>query len=515
MAWEDELFALLDDLEPQAEAAYDAEREAELADRSRAEYAAVTLASRLMASVGRPVDARRRRRRPGGGPAGSGSATAGCCSRRGPGGQDWVVAAGRRCATVQGRLGALGARSWPGRRSPGSASGSALRRLADAGGALRGAPARREPSRGGGAAGGRDFVEVAVGGGRERAGALRPRWPRSPAGTDRAARAGPWLRSRRCRTAGARRRQRAPALAAGRPARRSSSIASMMCLRTIVRGSRSLQLEVGVLGAELGAQLVAGAVGEACGPGAGTGRPAGPARAVARARRRGPRRRRSPPAPAGRLRTRVRTYWSASGRAAYRPDRGRAVERVGDPARAPGRPARSGRTPRSACRRRRPRAATCRAGSARAPGRRTRTAPTASRRPGSPPPEPKISSRCSGPQCGQGRKLMFSTTPTTRWCIIEAIVPARSATSAAASCGVVTTTTSALGRCWPSEMRDVAGAGRQVEEQHVEVAPVDVGEHLHERPVEHRAAPGDDLVAARLEHADRDHRDARRASGPA
>ena len=48
---------------------------------------------------------------------------------------------------------------------------------------------------------------------------------------------------------------------------------------------------------------------------------------------------------------------------------------------------------------------------------------------------------------------MFSTTPTTRWCIIEAIVPARSATSAAASCGVVTTTiTSAFGRCWPSEM---------------------------------------------------------------
>ena len=34
---------------------------------------------------------------------------------------------------------------------------------------------------------------------------------------------------------------------------------------------------------------------------------------------------------------------------------------------------------------------------------------------------------------------MFSTTPTTRWCIIDAIVPARSATSAAASCGVVTT----------------------------------------------------------------------------
>ena len=35
MAWEEQLFALLDDLEQQAEALYDAEREAELADRSR------------------------------------------------------------------------------------------------------------------------------------------------------------------------------------------------------------------------------------------------------------------------------------------------------------------------------------------------------------------------------------------------------------------------------------------------------------------------------------------------
>lgn len=55
MAWEDELFALLDDLEQQAEALYDAERGAELADRSRAEYRQVSLASRLMASVGADV----------------------------------------------------------------------------------------------------------------------------------------------------------------------------------------------------------------------------------------------------------------------------------------------------------------------------------------------------------------------------------------------------------------------------------------------------------------------------
>lgn len=55
MAWEEKLFAALDDLEQQAEALFEAERAAELADRSRAEYGAVTLASRLMASVGEEV----------------------------------------------------------------------------------------------------------------------------------------------------------------------------------------------------------------------------------------------------------------------------------------------------------------------------------------------------------------------------------------------------------------------------------------------------------------------------
>lgn len=52
MAWEEQLFAVLDDLEQQAAALYGAERDAELADRSRAAYAEVTLEARLMASVG-------------------------------------------------------------------------------------------------------------------------------------------------------------------------------------------------------------------------------------------------------------------------------------------------------------------------------------------------------------------------------------------------------------------------------------------------------------------------------
>jgi hypothetical protein len=56
MRWEDELFALFDDLEGQAAALYDADREAELADRTRAEYHHVTLAGRLAASVGATVE---------------------------------------------------------------------------------------------------------------------------------------------------------------------------------------------------------------------------------------------------------------------------------------------------------------------------------------------------------------------------------------------------------------------------------------------------------------------------
>jgi len=51
MNWDEQLFAVLDDLEQQAESLYDAERVAEVADRSRAEYGAVSLVSRLMASL--------------------------------------------------------------------------------------------------------------------------------------------------------------------------------------------------------------------------------------------------------------------------------------------------------------------------------------------------------------------------------------------------------------------------------------------------------------------------------
>jgi hypothetical protein len=51
VSWEEQLFSALDDLEQQAEALYDAERDLDLADRSRSEYAQVTMDSRLMASL--------------------------------------------------------------------------------------------------------------------------------------------------------------------------------------------------------------------------------------------------------------------------------------------------------------------------------------------------------------------------------------------------------------------------------------------------------------------------------
>jgi hypothetical protein len=128
MAWEEELFAVLDDLEQQAEALYDAERGLELADRSRSEYQQVTLASRLMASMGSDLvlDVR-----------GVGAVT-GTLERVGTGwcllhgsGQDWIVPVGA----------VLVVRGASERSSPEVAwspvtrlgLGSALRRLADAG----------------------------------------------------------------------------------------------------------------------------------------------------------------------------------------------------------------------------------------------------------------------------------------------------------------------------------------------------------------------------------------------
>ena len=126
--WEERLFAFLDDLEGRAEALYDAERDTDLADRSRAEYASVTLAGRLMASLGSDVVLEVL----GAGPV------AGVLQRVGPdwclahgAAQDWIV----RSAAVVSLEGASGRAVPEVAWSPVAqlGFGSALRRLADAG----------------------------------------------------------------------------------------------------------------------------------------------------------------------------------------------------------------------------------------------------------------------------------------------------------------------------------------------------------------------------------------------
>ena len=161
MEWDEGLFAFLDDLEGRAEALYDAERETDLVDRSRTEYAAVTLASRLMASLA-----------PTSSSTCSGSVRSPvCCS-----GSARLVPRPRRGAGLggparggRGRGRCLRAVRSP--RSPGHpvarlGLGSALRRLADAGercvvhatdGTAREAVVARV---------GADFVEVSMGEGR-------------------------------------------------------------------------------------------------------------------------------------------------------------------------------------------------------------------------------------------------------------------------------------------------------------------------------------------------------------
>ncbi len=155
MAWEEHLLDLFEDLEQQAQALADAERAPDLADRSQAEYRAVSLASRLMASLGRDVTLN---------VLGPGT-VAGRLDRVGQGwcllsgaGQDWLVA----LEALQA-VGGVSTRSvpevaWP--RVAGLGLAPALRRLADAA-----APCvlhLRDGSRREGDLGrvGRDFVEL-------------------------------------------------------------------------------------------------------------------------------------------------------------------------------------------------------------------------------------------------------------------------------------------------------------------------------------------------------------------
>jgi hypothetical protein len=126
--WDEQVFALLDDLKHQAEALYAADRAGELADRSRSEYAAVSLASRLMASLGRAVllDVRG----PGRVAGVLQRVGADWCLVHGPP-QDWVVRLPAVLAVEGASERSLPEVAWPPVARLGL--GSALRRLADAG----------------------------------------------------------------------------------------------------------------------------------------------------------------------------------------------------------------------------------------------------------------------------------------------------------------------------------------------------------------------------------------------
>ena len=80
-----------------------------------------------------------------------------------------------------------------------------------------------------------------------------------------------------------------------------------------------------------------------------------------------------------------------------------------------------------------------------------------------------------------------------------AISAARAATSCASGCGVVTTTASARGRSWPSEIATLPVPGGMSTTERVELAPVDVCQELLERSVQHRAAPHHGLVVVEEE----------------
>ena len=392
MTWEEQLFSLLDDLEQQAEALYDSERDVELADRSRAEYAQVTLASRLMASS---------RRRSAWRSAGVGMVhgelqrvAADWCLVRGSD-QDWVV---RTAVITPGarRLRALGPRGGVVTRGP------ARPRLGPAPDRRHPGPVRRAP-------GGRPPPRRRAHPGRR--GLRRGRRHR------RQAAAVPVRALRRCsrgtepgfalrrldvvrrdlagRRAGAA-RDASAWVASG------SSIASTMCRRTMVRGSRSRSSRSAYSGpssvrSSSRAELANWRALRSMAPAwrASSGSLSGPNTSTATS---------AISAISGRPTPNMRVeLCSGSARAACRRGRGRGRRAARRRPPAPRPPGRSGRPRRSACRRRRPRAARSPAGSGRArgtsyPNRSDRVAATRS-----PPPLPNTSSWCSGPQCGQAR----------------------------------------------------------------------------------------------------------------
>ncbi len=156
MRWEDRLLTLFEDLEQQAEGLVRAERDAVVAERSRAEYAQVDLLARLHAGVGGLVVL---------GVAGVG-ALEGTLRRVGAdwclvdaGAQEWLV----RLAALSTVRGLPSRAVPPGARSVAArlGIGSALRRLAEGGSEVVVHRADGVVLRGGLRRVGADFVELA------------------------------------------------------------------------------------------------------------------------------------------------------------------------------------------------------------------------------------------------------------------------------------------------------------------------------------------------------------------
>ncbi len=85
---------------------------------------------------------------------------------------------------------------------------------------------------------------------------------------------------------------------------------------------------------------------------------------------------------------------------------------------------------------------------------------------------------------------MFSTTPATFWCVWRGD---RAGPLGHLRGGLLRGgdhAELAAGQQLRDRDGDVTGAGRQVQQQHVQVAPEDVGQDLQQRAVQHRAAPG-------------------------
>jgi len=158
VSWEEELFGYLDDLEGRAAALYDAERATEVADRGRAEYRSVALATRLMASV--EVDVSLELVGVGAVSGRLARVATGWCLMEGPG-QEWVVRLDAVAAVRGASDRAVPEVAWPAVAKLGL--GAALTRLADSGQSC--AVHRTDGGRHDGtlARVGADFVEVATG----------------------------------------------------------------------------------------------------------------------------------------------------------------------------------------------------------------------------------------------------------------------------------------------------------------------------------------------------------------